>query len=199
MCAEIAVNKAKPIHPRSRRAVRFALAKLSIVVVNCVNVSLQLKKTDSNSLEGFLQQCVDFFFRKSSTLIHSRALGGRSFPGCRGTNNFFPEWKRAALYRARGIDFAPLIVKNAVTIGKFDETHPLIHFADVLADKIPLSHSQELGYPIDFLNRDPDISRRTSAAMSALGAFKTQSIFVPGHLITNLCRQVLSHSVSKAG
>ena len=81
------------------------------------------------------------------------------------------------------------IKKDAVAIGEFNEAFSNADFARVLVfEFLDIIEPERLGEPFDFRFVDPHVARCTGTAITALSAFESKSIGVPGSGIRVLFR-----------
>ena len=71
------------------------------------------------------------------------------------------------------------IKKDAVAVLVLDQAFSHTHISDVLGFKVGYRHVYLLGKLFDFFLVDPNVSRRSRAAISALSALESKAILVP--------------------
>src|SRR5207249_10165165 len=153
----------------------------------------------------FVHRCTILTFRKQgfnllrpkeASVVHPLTTVCSSLPAAGFLNNLFPEGKRATLCGTHRIDFAPIIVKHAVTVRQFDQTEAIADFSHVLSHEIAIAHSEKFCDAINVFDADPHIARGASATIAAASAFEFQTVFVPHDKIIN--RQGATGASAKA-
>jgi len=107
-------------------------------------------------------------------------------PGFRCFQIRFPEGPSPALARSGGIDGALAIFaiqEHAVAIGQLFEALSGTNPAHIGVLKRFYAHAQQRCQGDDFFVGDPNMARRTRAAVATLGASKSQPIAIPRKIV----------------
>src|SRR5712692_965194 len=114
-------------------------------------------------------------------LAGARADVASAFPGFGRGDVAFPKWPGTALARANGIHrtarFA--VPKYTVAVGFLAQADAVAHGPCVHLGRFVDTFPAVRGDGGDFLHIDPDVARRSGAAVAAARAFETQAVLVP--------------------
>lgn len=123
--------------------------------------------------------------RDEVTPPDSGTIPPRLLPGVGRFDVSGPEWPCSALQWSDGINRAASAVRvkiDAIPVAVFVQGDFPSGGASMKQSDLPNRLVQIVSDGADFLIGDPDISRRSGAAVSALRAFKSKSIRVPGRI-----------------
>lgn len=105
----------------------------------------------------------------------SRAFPDRLLPLLGGSHQVEPERKCSALERPNRVNRAAPIKKTASPVCFFDDTEPLVDWAQMETDQFGWGDFEKIGQRLNFLTVDPDDAGITGAAGSTALAFETNA------------------------
>ena len=106
-----------------------------------------------------------------------------TFPSLRSSQIAVPKRPSPALARAGFVNFAfsrHIIEENAVAITEFFQAPANSDLARVLIIEFFNRQFNEVGDRLDFCFVNPNVTRRTGAAITATGTSESQSVIIPG-------------------